>query len=164
MALYGHEISETINVYEAGLGRYAKLDKGADFVGRDALVAKAALRQLAIAKLEPTPENYARAYAEQLGQPLPPPQPPGLQGPELAALIERIARGLERGGRTWTTGRKKDSLHRVLASSRSDVQRLQQRLKQLVASWDSDSADDAVDTGFLARTRATWVSALHHCK
>jgi aminomethyltransferase len=38
MALYGHEISETINVFEAGLGRYAKLEKGADFVGRDALV------------------------------------------------------------------------------------------------------------------------------
>jgi aminomethyltransferase len=39
MALYGHEISETINVFEAGLGRYAKLDKGSDFVGRDALAA-----------------------------------------------------------------------------------------------------------------------------
>lgn len=39
MALYGHEISETINVFEAGLGRYAKLEKGVDFVGRDALVA-----------------------------------------------------------------------------------------------------------------------------
>jgi aminomethyltransferase len=38
MALYGHEISDTINVFEAGLGRYAKLEKGADFVGRDALV------------------------------------------------------------------------------------------------------------------------------
>ena len=37
MALYGHEISDTINVFEAGMGRYAKLDKG-DFVGRDALV------------------------------------------------------------------------------------------------------------------------------
>jgi glycine cleavage system T protein (aminomethyltransferase) len=37
MALYGHEISDTINVFEAGLGRYAKLDKG-DFVGRDSLV------------------------------------------------------------------------------------------------------------------------------
>ena len=37
MALYGHEISETINIFEAGLGRYAKFDKG-DFVGRDALV------------------------------------------------------------------------------------------------------------------------------
>jgi aminomethyltransferase len=37
MALYGHEISETTNVFEAGLGRYAKLDKGVDFVGREAL-------------------------------------------------------------------------------------------------------------------------------
>ena len=37
MALYGHEISDTINVFEANLGRYAKLDKPA-FVGRDALL------------------------------------------------------------------------------------------------------------------------------
>lgn len=37
MALYGHEISDTINVMEAGLGRYAKLDKPA-FVGREALL------------------------------------------------------------------------------------------------------------------------------
>src|ERR1700744_1376348 len=37
MALYGHEISDTINVFEAGLGRYAKLDKP-EFVGRDALL------------------------------------------------------------------------------------------------------------------------------
>jgi aminomethyltransferase len=36
MALYGHEISDEINVYEANLGRYAKMDKG-DFVGRQAL-------------------------------------------------------------------------------------------------------------------------------
>ena len=39
MALYGHEISETINVFEAGLDRYAKLVEGVDFVGREALVA-----------------------------------------------------------------------------------------------------------------------------
>ncbi len=37
MALYGHEISDTINVFEAGLGRYAKLDKPS-FVGREALL------------------------------------------------------------------------------------------------------------------------------
>ena len=37
MALYGHEISDTINVFEAGLGRYAKLDKGVEFVGEPAL-------------------------------------------------------------------------------------------------------------------------------
>jgi aminomethyltransferase len=39
MALYGHEISDSINVYEAGLGRYCKLEKGSDFVGREALAA-----------------------------------------------------------------------------------------------------------------------------
>jgi len=38
MALYGHEISDELNVFEAGLGRYCKLDKGIDFVGRDALI------------------------------------------------------------------------------------------------------------------------------
>jgi aminomethyltransferase len=38
MALYGHEISDTINVFEAGLNRYAKLEKPS-FVGRDALLA-----------------------------------------------------------------------------------------------------------------------------
>ena len=37
MALYGHEISDTINVFEANLGRYCKMDKGTDFVGRAAL-------------------------------------------------------------------------------------------------------------------------------
>ena len=37
MALYGHEISDTINVYEAGLGRYAKLEKGVPFTGSEVL-------------------------------------------------------------------------------------------------------------------------------
>ncbi len=42
MALYGHEISEKINVWEAGLDRYCKMEKG-EFVGRGALErAKAA--------------------------------------------------------------------------------------------------------------------------
>jgi aminomethyltransferase len=36
MALYGHEISEEINVWEADLGRYCKMDK-AEFIGREAL-------------------------------------------------------------------------------------------------------------------------------
>ena len=36
MALYGHEISESITVLEAGLGRYCKFEKG-DFIGRAAL-------------------------------------------------------------------------------------------------------------------------------
>jgi aminomethyltransferase len=36
MALYGHEISDTINVWEANLDRYCKMEKG-DFIGRAAL-------------------------------------------------------------------------------------------------------------------------------
>jgi aminomethyltransferase len=36
MALYGHEISESIHVWEAGLDRFCKMDKG-DFIGRAAL-------------------------------------------------------------------------------------------------------------------------------
>jgi aminomethyltransferase len=38
MALYGHEISDEINVWEAGLERYAKMDKP-EFIGREALAA-----------------------------------------------------------------------------------------------------------------------------
>jgi aminomethyltransferase len=36
MSLYGHEISDTINVFEAGLDRWLKLDKG-EFIGKPAL-------------------------------------------------------------------------------------------------------------------------------
>ena len=43
MALYGHEISEKINVWEAGLERYCKMEKR-DFIGRAALAKAAALR------------------------------------------------------------------------------------------------------------------------
>ena len=37
MSLYGHEISEEINVFEGGLTHWLKLDKG-DFIGRQALL------------------------------------------------------------------------------------------------------------------------------
>jgi len=37
LPLYGHEISDTINVWEAGLDRFCKLDK-AEFTGQDELV------------------------------------------------------------------------------------------------------------------------------
>ena len=36
LSLYGHEISDTVNVWEAGLARFCKMEK-AEFVGRDAL-------------------------------------------------------------------------------------------------------------------------------
>ena len=159
-----------------------------------AQLAKGALRRLALAKLEPTPAHYARAYAEEAGTPLPPegslpprakPQIDRLvmrvtddaslrgelasalmearfddvqraldRGAEAAAtharswatLIDRLARGLERGARHWTGARKKDSLQRVLDGSRSDAQRLQQRLGQLITAWEQDQPDADIDT------------------
>lgn len=39
LPLYGHEISDEINPYEAGLGFFVKLKKGVDFKGRAALEA-----------------------------------------------------------------------------------------------------------------------------
>lgn len=163
-------------------------------------IAKAALRRLAMSKLEPTPDNYARAYRQEAGEP-PTPAAPGLperaqrvierlaarafdaesgggggavngptadlvlamaqgrwdqaervlqatpvaDGQAIAVLIDRIVRGIERSSRGWTAARKKEGLQRVLGGSRSDSRRLQQRLTQLVASWDGEPAGEGVE-------------------
>ena len=163
-----------------------------------AQVAKGALRRLAQAKSEPTPENYARAYAEELGASQRPVLPArsqamvermasvlfreegareeliqcfakaswspferlidGLVAEEanhsraLAALFERLVRGLERTDRQWTRARKKDSVQTVLDGSRADARRLQQRLSQLVASWEDGSTEPEVPVEAVART------------
>jgi diguanylate cyclase len=98
-----------------------------------AQTAKAAFRRLATLRLEPTPENYERAYRHEAGETEP-------NAEALATLIERIVRGVERGGHTWTPARRKEGIQRVLAGSRTDPKRLQQRLSQLVNSWESDAA------------------------
>jgi aminomethyltransferase len=60
MALYGHEISDTINVWEAGLERYCKMDKG-EFIGRAALErAKAAGQSRTLVGLEMVERGIAR--------------------------------------------------------------------------------------------------------
>jgi aminomethyltransferase len=61
MSLYGHEISEEIDVYEAGLDRWLKLDKG-DFIGHDALAAVQAASgpKLRIVGLEMVERGIAR--------------------------------------------------------------------------------------------------------
>ncbi|KPF49479.1 diguanylate cyclase [beta proteobacterium AAP51] len=121
-----------------------------------ATLAKGALRRLAQAQLEPTPENYARAYAEEAGQPPPAAIEDGRAelraelrstGQAWAALVERLARNLERGGRQWSAARRKESLKRVFDGSRSDAQRLQQRLQSLMSAWETDQPSDPAQTG-----------------
>ena len=160
-----------------------------------AQIAKGALRRLASQQLEPTPEHFARAYAQEAGQPMAEPGVPARAKPQLerlaarwpeaqrdeivaalcdgryddlqraldranagssgqaaawATLIERMARGLDRGGRHWTSARKKQSLQRVLDGSRSDAARLQQRLGQLLNAWDDDKPAGDVEPSGLA--------------
>jgi aminomethyltransferase len=60
LSLYGHEISDTINVWEAGLDRFCKMEKP-EFVGRAALEkAKAAGVKRTLVGLEMTERGIAR--------------------------------------------------------------------------------------------------------
>ncbi len=161
-----------------------------------AQIAKAALQRLAQARLEPTPENYSRAYAIEAGGEAPTTTQvpervqqllsrlislalpsgqtrqtlqntlreqrfdellkqvdqlldsagPGAQAEALAQAIERLMRGLERGGRHWTLARRKDGVARVLEQTRTDSPKLVKRLNQLIASWAKDEAGGEVET------------------
>ncbi|HEV2401230.1 MAG TPA: glycine cleavage system aminomethyltransferase GcvT [Candidatus Sulfotelmatobacter sp.] len=60
LPLYGHEISDTINVWEAGLDRFCKMEKP-EFVGRDALEkVKATGIRRTLVGLEMTERGIAR--------------------------------------------------------------------------------------------------------
>ena len=60
LALYGHEISDTVNVWEAGLERFCKMEKS-DFIGRAALeIAKAEGVKRALVGLEMIERGIAR--------------------------------------------------------------------------------------------------------
>ena len=67
LPLYGHEISDTINVWEAGLDRFCKMEKP-EFIGRAALEkAKAAGVKRALVGLEMTERGIARDGYKVLG-------------------------------------------------------------------------------------------------
>ena len=71
------------------------------------------------------------------------------QGQDWADLLQRLALGLERGSKLWTAARKKDSLMRVLGGSRSDARRLRERLRHLLAAWESET--EAIGRGYRQR-------------
>ena len=125
-------------------------------VAAPASLAKGALRRLAQARLEPTPENYARAYAEEAGTTAPAiAEDPAValkaelksQGASWGTQIERLARNLERGGKQWTAARRKESLKRLFEGSRGDPVRLLQRLSSLLSAWEGDQPSDPAQSG-----------------
>ncbi len=118
-----------------------------------ASLAKGALRRLAQAQQEPTPENYARAYAEEAGQPPPAALAAGAAnevralGAAWSQLSERLLRNLERSSRQWSVARRKESLKRVFDGSRGEPQRLLQRLQSLQQAWENEQPTDPAATG-----------------
>jgi aminomethyltransferase len=73
MALYGHEISDKITVWEAGLDRYCKMEKG-DFLGRAALEhARAAGLRRTLVGIEMVDRGIARdeyCCCDEAGEPI----------------------------------------------------------------------------------------------
>ena len=68
LSLYGHEISDTIDVWEAGLDRFCKMEKP-DFIGRDALEkAKVEGVEMKLAGLEMLDRGIARDGYKVLDQ------------------------------------------------------------------------------------------------
>lgn len=131
----------------ANYARAWREEGGEDVPEAPTPAARAALLEFATrilpsgAAKEPLVEALAAQRWDQLGRALPDDVvTPAQQAQAWAELIDRLVRQLERSGKGWTPARKKDGLQHVLASARSDVNRLQQRLKQLVASWDDGAA------------------------
>ncbi|MBP1772740.1 MAG: glycine cleavage system protein, partial [Holophagaceae bacterium] len=75
MALYGHEIDDTIHALEAGLGWIVKLDKG-PFIGRDALLAAWASRPWRSATSPGTTCPWCRTASRSASSPAPRLRPP----------------------------------------------------------------------------------------
>lgn len=77
---------------------------------------------------------------------------PDEQARNWAGLIDRSVRGVGRASKGWPVGRRRDSLAHVLEASRSDPYRLQQRLGNLLASWDGEMGEggEATDGGATA--------------
>ena len=108
-------------------------------------IASKTLKSLVAQKLAPTPENYARVYAEVSGKPLTAPAtkqapeavPPASVRPALAwaGLIRDLLRQLEAHHKGVTLSRKKDGLDTVLVKFAANPEVLYEKLHGLLRSW-----------------------------
>lgn len=109
-------------------------------------IASKTLKTLVARKLAPTPENYARIYAEVSGKPLQEMpaagQPQGAAAPARpvlawSALIRDLLRQLEAHHKGITLSRKKDGLDVVLTKFSGNPEALYEKLHSLLRSWGS---------------------------
>jgi len=100
-------------------------------------IAKEAIRQLALRRMPPTPDNYARLYGEVAGveerAPAAMPKAPGAA--EWSETLREFLRGWELRTPGLTQARKREMIDRLLARRSPDAAELHKRLGRLVRSW-----------------------------
>ncbi len=116
-------------------------------------LASKTLKALVAQKLPPTPENYARLYAEISGIPQTPVRPvnpvsseaPGEAAPTLAwaGLIRDLLKQLEAHHKGITLSRKKEGLEQVLSRFATNPEVLYEKIQGLLRSWSGFSAASA---------------------
>jgi diguanylate cyclase len=121
-------------------------------------IARETIRQLALRRLPPSPDNYCRLYDEisggnagassrggatavraALAQG---PSPDGRRAAAWAQLVRDTLRQWDRRQAGLTTARKRESIEHVLGASGTDLDRLQAKLAGLVRSW-SERGEEA---------------------
>lgn len=122
-------------------------------ISSPAEVASKTLKALVVQKLPPTPENYARLYAEISGIPQPPVQPITLPSPETSGeaapalawsgLIRDLLKQLESHHKGITLSRKKEGLEQVLSRFAANQEVLYEKIQGLLRSWSGFSASSA---------------------
>ena len=121
-------------------------------------IARETIKQLALRRLAPTPDNYARLWAEISGEPANAPAPAaapregsiataeqGRTGEQHAwkDLVRDLLRRWEMRTPGWTQAQKRESFERLLAGVGNDNHRLAVRMASLMRAWGEGSAAQA---------------------
>ena len=110
-------------------------------------VARETLRRIAQERISPTPETYARIYAEIAAThpDHPAPDRPGVpvsaEGKASAALIARLLTQLDSHHSGITVTRKREGLKRALVPRLEPLDALFARLNRLMDSWNGPNAE-----------------------
>ncbi len=107
-------------------------------------LAKETLLRLAQQRVPPTPEHYARMYAELSGsqEPLPSERLEKLLALDWSGLMRRLIATWELPHRDWTTEHKRRSLERVLATRQPEL--LYERLNRLIEAWKRSPSQETI--------------------
>jgi diguanylate cyclase len=115
-------------------------------------IAREAIRQLTSNRLQPTPDNFLKAYNEVAGLPaatMPPVEATaaaqhasGKPEPKWPDLLRALVRQWDLHQPGLTSARKKEMLERVLINFGNDNHALHEKLGALAQSWARGGADD----------------------